>query len=714
MGRFVRSSIVYKSDSERIDAVLRMPPDEAAVVLAGLIPFAPDDLRPVLAGRILELAVVPERRSVGPRWFAAAVRMLRLAREDRAVAPNRALSEVLRIWPDVPKELFPVAECVGRGRWTAAAQLVASSGSAADREALAHAALELRSVELAEIAARLVSDEEPRVAATAERAVIAISEVCDDESRETIERAVAAAASAPGETARRGPVLAAMKLLDARELWLARRGRGGALGAWFSSDRASGPLRSVLRSGGGAMVRARALEWLRSGVLGSAAAERLGRAADAGEHEAVLTRLHLLANPTRRRRAASILTKRGGDPGRTALAGGGPIPTAQQVRELSSEAKRGLARWTSALRLGIEERRTALEPILSDPDAAVRLSLSSGHPVGMLADLCLDSDARVARRAFCEWSLAGVRTTGSGLASIAMLREDPARLRLLGRLGRSPHAQVRHFAALELDAADWLNAESAPGRLAARAMLKSSRPEFIARLKAMIAREGEDRARAIHLARRLGIAGELQSEILEAASLTGGADPRAVATAVSSLGEIEGERAAKIIAERLHDADARVRANAVEALARKTREVADLAVGDPVAYAALIELKDDQNHRVRANAIRGLLQRPGAMIEGKPVRGPARVYEPAALSGLAAMLADERPMHRLAGAWLAARILPVEGRARLGPRFGELTARVRRLAEGDADRAVRVRARQCAQRLASELRENWAAPAGAA
>ena len=134
----------------------------------------------------------------------------------------------------------------------------------------------------------------------------------------------------------------------------------------------------------------------------------------------------------------------------------------------------------------------------------------------------------------------------------------------------------------------------------------------------------------------------------------------------------------------------RVRANAVEAVARRAR------VGPGRRADALIEHKNDVHHRVRACAIRGMFHR-GRMF-GEAV---GMLMEPAAAEALGAMLCDERPMHRVAGVWLADRML--------GSGVGQpdLAGRIADMARSDPDEGARTRAARAAARLMAGVRNGW-------
>ena len=68
------------------------------------------------------------------------------------------------------------------------------------------------------------------------------------------------------------------------------------------------------------------------------------------------------------------------------------------------------------------------------------------------------------------------------------------------------------------------------------------------------------------------------------------------------------------------------------------------------------------------------------------------------------MLADEREMHRAAGAWVAGRALRASGRENLGERYAQLLARVCEMARFDESPRVRQRALLAAAQAQTELR----------
>jgi len=137
----------------------------------------------------------------------------------------------------------------------------------------------------------------------------------------------------------------------------------------------------------------------------------------------------------------------------------------------------------------------------------------------------------------------------------------------------------------------------------------------------------QDRLQAIRLVRLLGLASDCQETITAMVS-----DPQARirSCAVAGLGEIKDK--SNIVVEEylkkaLEDKDARVRANAVEALERR---------GATWAIDLIEPLTKSKNNRIRANAIKALL----------------RWRVASARNSIAAMLSDGRREHRLSANWV--------------------------------------------------------------
>jgi hypothetical protein len=79
--------------------------------------------------------------------------------------------------------------------------------------------------------------------------------------------------------------------------------------------------------------------------------------------------------------------------------------------------------------------------------------------------------------------------------------------------------------------------------------------------------------------------------------------------------------------------------------------------------------------------------------------------EDQSFESLGSMLGDARGEHRLAGAWLADRVIvrPTPALART-----DLASRLADLARHDPEERVRTRAVRCTRRLLSQVRAGWA------
>lgn len=621
---------------------------------------------------------------------------------------------MVKSWGFIPESVKPLALAVGAGRWGEAVAGCRLDVGSSGRRALASLAGDTRDVALAGAVARLADDADPAVRCAMERALVVQalaatrmslppSALFEGEANGDVRRAIdeglvgdervlaGAIASAAG-TGRRGVMLALICLMEPRNRLRARRAisaetrdEWSELGMMVGdpSHAAHEPLKSVLRWSPAPLVRVRALEWLAINATASVAAERLARAATFAEHELVLRRAHLLERPKRRVRAGVVPLKTTQDVKGLRVTRDGALPRGGIIPLLSADARRGLPRFAAAIKGDAPSRRAALEPLLADSDPSVRHAAARYGPTTLAADLCLDPDARVAASAFLRWSCIGAFAGRPGASA-----SDPARAAFTRLLHRSPHALVREWSGRESGALPDPDAETIAGRLVCQELFAADRETFLEELKGAI-RGGEGPAcvRAIMRVRRMGLHFHAERELERAASSP---DAAAAATAVAALGELKTSGAA-LAASAAH-ADPRVRANAVDAIAQVSR-----FRGQPAGVLVdLKPLQQDDHHRVRANALR-------AMIVGRSSVRP----EPACADGLAAMLSDEREMHRLAGVWAAQRLMPAAGRARLGERWNELAARVSELAKLDPDDRVRRRAAACAARLSADFRAEW-------
>jgi hypothetical protein len=322
----------------------------------------------------------------------------------------------------------------------------------------------------------------------------------------------------------------------------------------------------------------------------------------------------------------------------------------------------------ATLGLRDDARVSLLHAAMTDSDAGVRAAAAlalrriPASPAGdeALADFSLDA------------------SRGPAIAATASLVDAPtaSRRRVLGpvyqRLTRSPHAAVRSMARRALTgerAASGIAGDRLGCPVTARARLARDRSGMISAVRERLQSQRIDEVLgALELARRLGIASDLRTEIVR---LTRGADPRAASRALIVLGEASDTDSMLALRAGLAHADGRVRASALEALARREP-------GDEIFERCI----HDDVPRVRAVALRHLLRRDGP---GFP-----------ASQGLAEMLGDARPGHRLSALWVVERL-----------RHAELTQRVSDIVARDPHPAVRLRASRCAAVLSARLRQRW-------
>ncbi len=686
-----------------------------------------------LAVELLDLGVADPGEL--PAWLR------RLTPVGASRPADDALGTLLSNWSRLDEHTRQAALAVGAGRWDRIAASVARDGSPADAANLAELIIDAPDPSMAPHAAALVSSPDPGVALSGERALIRLAlaaledadtELLGDElgrlsasprldtasnrltrgaGAERLLRAVADSAWSFAEHRCSGPLLAALLLLD-QPLECADEQAADEVRASMARlhrllDESTHPshaaVGTVLRRREGAILRQRAWRLLTSPGLAAAAAERVARATSTIEHRAVLREAHLSINP-RRARACRLIDAR---TKRENTASGalvrldptGPVPTGADVAQLDARERRGAVAFINVVRADEATRRLARAPFLGDPDPSVGVRLAVTADPIELVDLCFDADERVARLATHRWSLAG---DPGGVRWPPRMREA-GRARVATLLSESPHDAVRRAGQTDLARLSPFSPTTPASRLAARRWLAEDPEGFGEQLAARLGSGGaRDRIDALRQVRALRAVDRFVDLVLARLG-DASEDERVRATAVGALAEATGEGARRAVAEALDDNDDRVRANAVESGARQARSGGDLATAAPEFYGALIELKDDGRHRVRANALRALLG------SGSP--GRARVFEPAAVDALEAMLSDARAEHRVAGVWLAERAMAGAGQERLGSRWAELARRVARIAGDDPSDDARRRASRCASRLLGEIRARQAGTA---
>lgn len=588
-------------------------------------------------------------------------------RTDRTAREARRV--VARVFARLPRHARSAAVSVAGEHLLAAAATSDDPDPLARRSAAVLAGLAPATHDLCRRLPIILADTDPGVVEAAEQALTELAARAgrsSPEDRTAIERIVIDAMAGFDQHRRRAVLLAGIQLLGTPAALAA----AASVGADWLAD-ASHPaqlaIRSLIRRGSGPALTRAALVWLRLPAQAPACRDRLLRAGAVEEHEAVLSSAHLLAHPERRR----ALRQRplSDQDGTWKL-------DARTVARLPLEARRHVPRLLGALPLDAASSSEAVLASYADESPLVRLAglTAPGVPPAMdaITDLAYDDDASVARSAalrLVHARPASPRAQGSTLVQ-----------KTIDRLARSPHAQVRSVCA-----GAGADPHSPRARLAWRLSLRRDRAAALAELRdAILMGDTRDRIDWIATCRRLGAASALERELCDivedSLSPAPDGDPAPAlalaATAAAALAECAADRSERVLEAALGSSDPRVVANAVEAMARRRRREGESAAADRL-LSVIVELKESPAHRVRASAALAMLQ------EAAPA-GVHRLGEDV----LRDMLADERPMHRLAGVWLADR---AASSGAISP--GVLVEPIQ-LLRHDADTAVRERAKR--------------------
>jgi hypothetical protein len=404
------------------------------------------------------------------------------------------------------------------------------------------------------------------------------------------------------------------------------------------------------------VVRDNLIHWLGTRVFARPVARRLAAAARAGALDVALEHGHLLAAPSRRGALRQVLR-----PSRCLPPAGSVLPPASQS---------GLVRWIASLPLPEAQRRHLLVQMSRvDAPAARMLALVE------LRDRCRAVDAESMLPFAQDAHQAIVRLAAAAVLPRGAAAPDPV---LLRALERHPQAAVRRRAVSALARIDqdalaehWDEIDSALRAAALAQMAARDRPSLLAMLRGWLGHPiAARRVAALMVARRMGCVEELRPAILAEVK---DEDPRACAAALAALvgvlrrsrGEPDGEVQAALDAG-LDHADARVRANAIEALwcwegGGRSGRLPQFS-------------GEHEEPRPRANAVAAISMRDAA-------RGASR---------LRAMLRDARSAHRLSAVWAARRL-------RAAPLLGD----VRGMARDDPSAVVRASAATVARVLES-------------
>jgi hypothetical protein len=627
-------------------------------------------------------------------------------------ASAEALGMAARVFDRLDADRAKRLIASGMGSWGPAARAGLHDALPGERASIAALIGSACDAEACALLCDLIADADATVHEEAGRSLIALAQrvntppAVDALTRQSVEAAVAQAAGS-FDTHRRKSALKAMLVLLGSPAALAVAGPELRALLADESHPAQMALRSVIKNDPDIRVQHGAWVWLGQRRQGAACIDRLARGGDAISRAKVFDAGHLLASPARRTALS-----------RAATAGRGAGLAGLRVDESELHALSGPAA-ESALRIAvigapagaaeIVEKALAHEDpaaraagvrLLGEPEA--RRGRSATLPVDALLDSCFDEHAGVARGAMIRaWDAARAGRIDAQTASA-----------VFERLRRSPHAAVRALA--EYAGAPPIGAADGPvQRAVVRRWVLSDREGVLEAVRQRLqAGPLAERIGAVRLAQRLALIDELELDllaILDRSVALAKRPPDAIvrhelrvaASAVSALGEARAASAQAALLGALGHADARVRANAVDALTRRSRRAGTLGSPEDGLTRRLIELKADASHRVCVGAAR-------AELLGLKHTGQGAGLPRAIIARTAPLLADERPMHRVSGLWLAERLTADLGEAWSGFGAGQaMTAAVDQIAAQDPDGAVRLRAATTSARLRAVVRLGW-------
>lgn len=606
-----------------------------------------------------------------------------------------AMAELVAGWGSVPASCRPLTSGLARDRWLRVAARAGQSPDPRARLNAARFAEDTADPGLGAVLCALLRDPEQTVRLHADRALLRLAMtmlthvpdgLLGSEFGRIAARATVPLAAEPGllnlervelcrqisdacwtfaEHRCRSPLVAALLILDRVPGGTMERAVAARIRRLLneSAHPSHSPIRTVLRRTPSPLLRERALRWIVVDPIRTTCVDRLASADSPEEHEITLRRAYLAVRAKRGARLRAVRPV--GEREHT------PVPDTRTLAALSPQARLGMVRFVQLIGLEDDARRAALEPTLADSDPLVRLAgAHAAHPAD-LADYAFDTEESVACSAAIRWSTLGVA------APLADTAPWVRRTQTADLLARSPHAGVRAIAEAERDRLDPFGGTPA-ARLAARRLFEKDPTAFVRLVRDRLTDDGAV-LDALMLVRFMRLAPRFEMDLVGLA--TTAPDDRVRATAVAALGVCVTDAARRVVRASLNAPDQRVRSNAIEAV--------DAA--DPV----LLEYKDDGGHRVRASAVRRLLANDSPDL-------PVAAARAAAAESLACMLTDDRPEHRLSGAWAAERTLLPGRREAIGPGWRAAARRVIDAAAQDPDPRVRLRAARCARRMQAE------------
>jgi hypothetical protein len=723
----------------RLQRLAKLPVAIRAQVLASALPLADSHDRHALGAALAQACMLPRQspshvaRSGRLRSFLQSLRPA-----SRVDGAQIALRELALAWKWLPDDVREIARLAGQGRWQDVAIVPDLLGPDA-LESLALCAAKCPSAAFAQFAVLAATSTEPSARRAGERAMLGLAlwsahepfphegleglmplgappkEECSPQETKLVVAGLRTAIDGFAQQRPRGLVLAVIGGCSAPTL----RAHPDLAALLASDDPRAGVILGALRSTPWSLARTRAWEWARlasfqrGSRLTHALRARLSQALSTDEHEAVLAKAHLALSPLRAELLKGVIVRgirrqlRGVNaasrmsgvriPAKSAL----PQPAA--MRALSIRAKRELPRWARRIRADVATQIAACEPLLVDAYPGVRMALARHAPSALLPDLMHDSCASVATLAHVRW----VDEQADRGTHLAIERGGAASLAARHASlvhARSTHAMVRELAAASESGGDtWCSCPA--GRLGLWRWLRDDREGLLVFLRLAIEQGAEpDAIMAFQTARRLGVADELSSSALSMLSLTSSSrealapSHRVVATAASFLGSCTGPESHAALLRASAHIDARVRANAIDALVfHRVRHPDVLIELKPLLLSHVGDAS--LHHRVRGSSVRAML------LLGDPQAAHAGA------TSLSEMLGDDRATHRLAGVWVVGRVrswMHADSNDWLGLRAGAaswfshwpaLRARVEEIALRDRDDTIRRRAAGCVHRL---------------
>lgn len=488
---------------------------------------------------------------------------------------------------------------------------------------------------------------------------------------------------------RSGPVLAALLMLDERLDHPRLGDRADRLRRLLapSSHPAHAAAMRCLRRGRSAAMRARAFVWCGDPRVSRVAVDRVAQSRADDDHAALLGRAHLLLRPARAAALQSVRVDADASERGLALRPGAVVPGPDRFGALPARERAALPKLIDCLSGEPAVMHALRAPLLADPDPLVRLAAAHAAEPLDLPDFLFDPHPAVAASAWLRWS----RRDAQLALRYPAQGGERERLRLAALLSRSPHAPVRAAAAAEAAAYDPWDHTDPASRLLARRWRERDTRGFTEAVTARL-RDGPptQRVATIMMLRHIDAAPAFFAAMRALVAEAGAGDEQVTATAIAALTAAPAAVLLPAAEHAVGHADDRVRANAADAIALLHRR----GPGD-MTRGMLIEIKADASHRVRANALRGLL----ASGESPPRRAVA-------MEELADMLESSDPPARRAAAWAAERAIAA------GTPSPALLERIIAAAGPGQPPGLRARARRAAIR-AVDRREDVPAPSRA-